>query len=142
MFSWGLRLISAIILLQTLYFKFSGAPESVYIFEKMHVEPGGRYALGTLELATSILLILPRTHLIGSALSIFLMSGALVSHLTLIGITVKDSKGMDDGGLLFMLAVATLVPSAINLFIRRRALVKQMPFLRCFCARRGCDRPS
>ena len=45
-FSLVLRLVPAIILLQTLYFKFSAAPESVFIFEQLGLEPWGRIGLG------------------------------------------------------------------------------------------------
>jgi uncharacterized membrane protein YphA (DoxX/SURF4 family) len=98
-----LRIAAAVILLQTLYFKFSGHPESVELFTKLGVEPWGRIGTGIIELIASILLLLPSTVFIGAFLGIGLMSGAILSHLTVIGI---ESKG--DGGQLFMLAVIVL----------------------------------
>jgi putative oxidoreductase len=97
--SWVLRIAAAAILLQTLYFKFSGHPESVALFTKLGVEPWGRIGTGVIELVAGILLLLPRTAFTGAMLGIGLMAGAILSHLTVIGIA---SAG--DGGQLFMLA--------------------------------------
>jgi uncharacterized membrane protein YphA (DoxX/SURF4 family) len=99
-----LRLVAAIILLQTLYFKFTGNPESVELFTKLGVEPWGRIGTGVIELITGILLLIPSVVFIGAMLGIGLMAGAILSHLTVIGI---ESKG--DGGQLFVLAIIVLV---------------------------------
>ncbi|WP_394766911.1 DoxX family protein [Ferruginibacter sp.] len=103
-FSWALRIVAAVILLQTLYFKFTAHPESVELFTKLGVEPWGRIGTGVIELVTSILLLIPSTVFVGAFLGIGLMAGAIVSHLTVIGI---ESKG--DGGQLFMLAITVMV---------------------------------
>ena len=100
----ALRIIAAIILLQTLYFKFTGQPESVELFTKLGVEPWGRIGTGIIELITGILLLIPATVFIGAFLGIGLMAGAIVSHITVIGIV---SQG--DGGQLFMLAIIVLI---------------------------------
>ena len=113
--SWLLRLTAAIILLQTLYFKFTGQPESVELFTKLGVEPWGRIGTGILELCASILLLVPSTVFLGALLGIGLMSGAILAHLTVIGI---ESKG--DGGQLFMLAITVLVCCSILLIIDRK----------------------
>jgi len=102
--SWALRLIAAVILLQTLYFKFSAHPESVELFTKLGIEPWGRIGTGIIELIASILLLIPATVFVGAFLGIGLMAGAILSHLTVIGIS---SKG--DGGQLFMLAIIVLL---------------------------------
>ena len=112
-----LRLIPAIILLQTLYFKFSGAPESVYIFETLGLEPVGRIGSGIAELIASILLLIPKTAWVGAGLSIGVISGAIVSHLTQLGIEVQG-----DGGFLFILAVIVFVFSAIVLWMNRKEI--------------------
>jgi uncharacterized membrane protein YphA (DoxX/SURF4 family) len=112
--SWMLQLVVAGILLQTLFFKFTAAEESVYIFSKLGAEPWGRIGSGIVELIASILLLVPATSTIGAALTIGVMAGAIVSHLTLLGIDVKG-----DGGLLFGLALTALLGSAIVLAIRR-----------------------
>ncbi len=112
--SWALRITAAVILLQTLYFKFTGHPESVELFTKLGVEPWGRIGTGLIELITGILLLLPSTVFIGAFLGVGLMAGAILSHLTVIGI---ESKG--DGGQLFMLAIIVLVSCIALLFIHR-----------------------
>jgi putative oxidoreductase len=98
--SWVLRSAIAIILLQTLYFKFTADPYSVFIFTKLGVEPYGRIALGIVELITAILILVPRTKTIGVMLSFGIISGAILSHFLVIGINVKG----DNGGL-FTLAL-------------------------------------
>jgi len=115
--SWICRVATAVILLQTLYFKFSGAEESVYIFTKVGVEPWGRYASGVAELFAAVLLLFPRTIWLGAFIAAGVMVGAIGSHLTQLGIVVKD-----DGGLLFALAVIVFVTSLVALFIHRRQI--------------------
>ena len=102
--SWALRLIAAAILAQTLIFKFTGAAESRYIFSTLGLEPWGRYGSGVAELIAVILLLVPRTAALGALLGLGVMSGALLAHLTQLGIAVQG-----DGGLLFYLAVAVFV---------------------------------
>lgn len=113
--SWALRLIAAIILLQTLSFKFTAHPESVELFTKLGVEPWGRIGTGVIELITGILLLIPATAFVGGFLSFGLMSGAILSHLTVIGI---ESKG--DGGQLFMLAIIVLACSIIIMWLHKQ----------------------
>jgi hypothetical protein len=115
--SWLLQIIVAIILLQTLVFKFTGAEESVYIFSTLGLEPWGRYASGVAELIAAILLLVPGYAGFGALLSLGVISGAIVSHLTKLGIEVKG-----DGGLLFGLAVTVFVCSLFILVIRRGEL--------------------
>jgi hypothetical protein len=115
--SWILRIIAAGILLQTLYFKFGGKPEAVYIFSTLGVEPWGRIALGVLELITAILLLLPSTVWLGAVVGVGLMVGALGAHVAILGIEVQD-----DGGNLFILALLTLVACTAILFIHQDAL--------------------
>ena len=117
---WALRIIPALILLQTLYFKFSAAPESVYIFETMGLEPYGRIGLGIVELITGILLLIPRTTWMGAVLGTGIMAGAIFSHLTVLGINVQG-----DGGALFAMAVITFVCCAIQVWMYR----KEVPVL-------------
>jgi putative oxidoreductase len=111
--SWVLQLLVAGILFQTLFFKFSGAEESVYIFSTLGMEPWGRYGSGIAELVAVILLLVPATVPLGAALALAVITGALVSHLKL-GLVVQD-----DGGLLFLLAVVVFVGSAAILWLRR-----------------------
>jgi putative oxidoreductase len=112
--SWLLQLIVAGILLQTLFFKFTGAPESVYIFSTLGAEPWGRIGSGIVELIASVLLLIPATTTMGAALALGVISGAIVSHLTILGIEVQG-----DGGLLFALALIVFVASAAILVLRR-----------------------
>jgi putative oxidoreductase len=111
----ALRVVAATILLQTLYFKFTGHPESVELFTRLGVEPWGRIGTGVIELIASILLLVPATVFIGALLGIGLMSGAIFSHLLVIGI---ESKG--DGGQLFMLAIAVWVCCAILMLLYKQ----------------------
>jgi putative oxidoreductase len=117
--SWILQIIVAVILFQTLFFKFTGAQESVYIFTKLGAEPWGRIGSGIVELIAVILLLIPSTVTIGAILSMGVISGAIMSHLTRLGIVVVNSDGTTDGGLLFGLAVAVFVLSAAILILRR-----------------------
>ena len=112
--SWLLQLAVAGILLQTLFFKFTGAEESVYIFSKLGAEPWGRIGSGVIELIASLLLLVPATAPVGAIVTMGVMAGAIVSHLTVLGIDVQG-----DGGLLFGLALTAFIGSAIVLVIRR-----------------------
>ncbi len=115
--SWVLQLTIAAIFVQTLFFKFTGAEESRYIFERLGAEPWGRIGSGLVELVCAVLLLIPATAAVGAALSAAVISGAVLSHLAVLGIVVQD-----DSGLLFTLALVILVASLIVLFIRRREL--------------------
>ena len=112
--SWVLQLVVAAILLQTLFFKFTGAAESVYIFSALGAEPWGRIGSGLVELIAAILLLVPATITIGAALAMGVMVGAIMSHLTVLGIEVRG-----DGGLLFGLALTVFVASGVILLLRR-----------------------
>lgn len=118
--SWICRIVVAIILLQTLFFKFTGAEESKYIFSTLmgaENEWIGRIGSGVVELIATILILYPTTTWLGAFLALGTMSGAIMSHLTKLGIVVKD-----DGGLLFGLAILVFVSSAFLLFIHRKAV--------------------
>ena len=118
--SWICRAVVAIILLQTLFFKFTGAEESKYIFSTLmgaELEAYGRIGSGLVELVAAILLFVPGTAWLGALIALGTISGAIFSHLTKLGIVVKD-----DGGLLFILAITVFVLSATVLFIHRREL--------------------
>lgn len=126
--SWLLRLIAAIILLQTLYFKFTASPESVYIFTTVGMEPWGRIGSGIAELIAGILLLIPRTTWLGALLGLGVMSGAIFFHLTMLGIEVQG-----DGGQLFIYALIVFVSCAILFvihrpsFLLRRNIVQGVP---------------
>ncbi|MBC7980478.1 MAG: DoxX family protein [Armatimonadetes bacterium] len=109
------RIIAAVLLLQTLYFKFTGSAESIYIFEKVGAEPVGRIGSGIIELIAAILLFVPRFIWLGAGLALGVMSGALLSHLTILGIEVKG-----DGGLLFILGCVVFLCSLFILWVERR----------------------
>jgi len=127
-FSWACRIVAAIILLQTLFFKFTAAPESVYIFTKLGafihtyvplasiggVEVSGRIGSGIKELIAAVLLLTPRFVWAGAVLGMVATGGAVVSHLTFLGIEVQGDKG-----LLFFLAIAVFVTCAITLYLHR-----------------------
>jgi uncharacterized membrane protein YphA (DoxX/SURF4 family) len=109
-----IRIIIAILLLQTLYFKFTAHPDSVYIFIKIGMEPYGRVGTGIMELIVSFLILLNRTQWLGALLALGLMFGAMFFHVTKLGIEVNN-----DGGLLFGMAVFIFVLSLVVLWINR-----------------------
>jgi hypothetical protein len=117
--SWLLRGIVAVILLQTLFFKFTGAKESVYIFSTLGMEPWGRIGSGVAELIASILLLLPTTVVYGALLSLGVITGAIFSHLTVLGIALP---AVDDHGELFALAIVVFVCSVAVLILHRAEL--------------------
>ncbi|MCB0290812.1 MAG: DoxX family protein [Calditrichaeota bacterium] len=119
--SWLLRLVAAAILLQTLFFKFTGAEESVKIFSALGVEPWGRIGTGMMELLAAVLLLVPRTAAIGALFSLGVIGGALVSHLTVLGIFL-EKVGVNDGGTLFFLAVVVFLASLSVLYLHRREI--------------------
>ena len=114
------RILVAIILLQTLRFKFLGHPDSVYIFSTIGMEPYGRYGIGFLELIASGLLFFKRSTWMGALMTTGLMAGAIFFHLSQLGIEVKN-----DGGTLFYMAVGTWAISLIILWSER----KNIPFI-------------
>ena len=117
--SWLLRGAAAVILLQTLFFKFTGAKESIYIFSTLGIEPWGRIGSGVAELIASILLLYPRTVVYGAALSLGVISVAIASHLTKLGITIP---AVGDSGELFTLAVVVFLCSAAVLVMHRHEI--------------------
>lgn len=115
--AWAMQIIAAVILFQTLFFKFTAAEESVYIFTTLGVEPWGRIAAGVAELVAVVLLLIPRTAALGGVVALGVISGAIMSHLTKLGVVVKD-----DGGLLFGLALVVFVCALGVVVIRRREI--------------------
>lgn len=116
-----LRLTVAIILIQTLRFKFTAHPDSVYIFEQVGLEPYGRIGIGILELIAGVLLLIPKTVWIGATLTLGIIGGAITMHLTQIGIEVNNDRGV-----LFITAITTFILSIIILYLYRR----DVPFLK------------
>ncbi|PBQ30569.1 DoxX family protein [Sphingobacteriaceae bacterium] len=120
--SWISALVASIIMLQTLYFKFSAAPESVYIFTQLGLEPYGRIGVGVAELIAAILLLIPSVRFSGALMGIGLMTGALIGHMTKLGIEV-----MGDGGYLFALCLIVLLACLLCFFLERKQV---LPFLK------------
>ena len=116
----GLRIVVAVILLQTLRFKFTAHPDSVYIFTQVGMEPIGRIGIGIMELISAILILIPRTVWIGAGLTAGIIGGAIMMHLTILGIEVNG-----DGGQLFYMAILTFVLSLVVLWFYR----KEIPIL-------------
>jgi uncharacterized membrane protein YphA (DoxX/SURF4 family) len=115
--AWICRLIAAVIMLQTLFFKFTAAPESVYIFSRLGMEPWGRIGIGVLELVASLLILIPYTTTYGALLGLGLMGGALFFHLTRLGLIVQD-----DSGQLFIYALLVFI-SCLTLTVINRAQI-------------------
>lgn len=115
--SWVCRIIAAAIMIETLFFKFTGAPESIYIFSKMNLEPWWRYGQGIWELVASILLLMPRTVWAGGVLTLGAIGAAIVSHITVLGIEIQG-----DGGLLFSMAWTAFLSGTVATFLHRREI--------------------
>lgn len=114
---WIFRLLASIILLQTLYFKFTAAPESVFIFTQLGIEPWGRIGSGIVELIAAALILFPKTTVYGAVLGLGTMAGAIFSHLTKLGIVVAN-----DGAELFMLACIVLISCLVLIYNFRHQL--------------------
>lgn len=119
---WLLRVIAALIMIQSLFFKFSAAPESVYIFSSLQIEPWGRIGTGVMELIASVLILMPATTALGALLAMGIMAGAILSHILILGIEVQG-----DGGLLFAYALLVFLCSAALLWIFWRQLTRFIP---------------
>jgi uncharacterized membrane protein YphA (DoxX/SURF4 family) len=130
---WAARLVAAVIMLQTLFFKFTGAPESIYIFSTLGVEPWGRIGSGIIELIASTLLLIPRTSWAGAGLALGVMAGAILAHLTILGIPV-----LGDGGYLFFLALSVTICSITILYLTR---VEWLPILAGLLHRNSSHKP-
>jgi hypothetical protein len=126
--SWLLQGVVAVILLQTLFFKFTAAEESVYIFRTLGAEPWGRVGSGIAELIVASLLLTSRFAVVGALGALAVIAGALMSHLLFLGLEVQG-----DGGLLFGLALTVFAASAVIVFLRRaeltfaKAMVRRLP---------------
>jgi hypothetical protein len=117
MISWVLRLTVSAILLQTLYYKFTAHPDSVHIFSALGVEPLGRIGLGIVELITSVLILIPKTKMIGMVNSLGIILGAIFSHILVLGFNVSN-----DGGKLFTLAIIVFIASGSFLILHQNEL--------------------
>ena len=113
----AIRIIVALILVQTLRFKFTAHPDSVYIFTQVGMEPVGRISIGIVELISAVLILVPRTVWLGAILTLGVLGGAISMHLTNLGIEIKS-----DGGTLFYMAVGTFLLSAIILWFNRKSI--------------------
>jgi hypothetical protein len=119
-FTLFLRFLGSIILLQTLYFKFSGSLESKFIFSSLGVEPWGRWLAGISELIAGLLLLISATQVLGALMGLGIMIGAILSHLFVLGIEVHN-----DGGFLFILATVVLISCGLIIYLQR----SQIPIL-------------
>lgn len=122
-FDLVLAIIAAVIMLQTLFYKFSGSAESIYIFSALGIEPWGRIGAGVSELIAGILLIINRTRILGALMGIGIMLGAIAAHVLVLGIVVQA-----DGGKLFMLALITFLACFILIARNRHQVLQILKF--------------
>jgi hypothetical protein len=115
--SWVCQLVAASIMIETLFFKFSAAPESVYIFRKMGTEPWWRWGQGIWELLASICLLIRPLRWLGGILTTGSMLAAILSHLTWLGFSV-----MGDHGLLFGMAIITFTCGFTVMILHRHSI--------------------
>ena len=118
---WIARILAAVILGQTLFFKFTGAQESVELFTKLNAEPWGRIGSGIMELLACGLLLINSTARWGGLLAAAIMAGAIGSHLLVLGI---ESQG--DGGYLFTLAWMVMACALYVVWINKDQLMKEI----------------
>lgn len=111
------RILISVLLLQTLRYKFTAHPDSVYIFTKVGLEPFGRIGIGILELFPAVLILIPKTIWAGAFLTIGIICGAILMHLTILGIEINN-----DGGLLFYMAISVLIFSLIVLWDHKKEI--------------------
>ena len=121
-FIWILRLIAAVIMLQTLFFKFTAHPQSVHLFTELGMEPWGRIGTGVVELVASLLILYPRTTGIGATIGTGLMAGAIFFHLTTLGIK------FDGDYVLFIYAVIAFSCCAILVWIFRSQVLRLLGY--------------
>ena len=121
---WALRIIAALIMLQTLYFKFTAHPQSVHLFTILGMEPWGRISIGCLELVASILILVPRTTAFGALLGLGLMAGAIFFHLTKIGIKFDGDYGLFTYAAIVFVSCAILVIYYLKDLLRFVGLAK------------------
>ncbi len=121
-FTWVLRILAALILLQTLYFKFTAKPESVELFTILGMEPWGRIGTGVAELIASVLILIPRTTLLGALLGLGLMAGAIFFHLTKLGVNFGGDA------VLFIYAVIVFVCCLALIIIHRKSIPQLLKF--------------
>ncbi|GAB4335477.1 MAG: DoxX family protein [Flammeovirgaceae bacterium] len=117
------RFLGAVIMLQTLYFKFTAHPDSVHIFSLIGIEPWGRIGVGIMELIASVLLFIPTTIWLGGLMSVGLMMGAVFFHILFLGIEVNN-----DGGKLFWLAIVVVICGLVIVWNEKEKLLKVLPF--------------
>ena len=122
---WAARIVAAIIMAQTLYFKFTASEESDYIFTTVGMEPWGRIGVGVMELIASVLLLVSATAWLGAGLALGLMGGAIVMHLTMLGIVVKG-----DGGQLFWYAIIVAICSAFILLLNKGKIISILKYFK------------
>jgi uncharacterized membrane protein YphA (DoxX/SURF4 family) len=122
-FIWIIRLVATGIVLQTLYFKFLGTEESIYIFETLGLEPNGRIGSGVIELLASVFILIPRATIIGALLGFVTMLSAIVSHLFFLGIEIKN-----DGGTLFNLAIITFLCCLTLIYYQKHKIIDLLKF--------------
>lgn len=122
-FLWMVKIVAVVIMLQTLYFKFSGATESIYIFSTLGIEPFGRIGSGIVELIASILILIPRTLLLGAILGLGTMFGAILSHIFVLGIQIQN-----DGGTLFILGCITFICCLILVIHQKNKIPNLLKF--------------
>jgi len=117
-----LKIVAAFIMLQTLFFKFSGAQQSIELFTIIAGDNEAYMRIGTgiLELIASIFLFIPKRVWLGSFLTVGLMGGAIMSHITILGIVHNN-----DDGVLFLGAAITFLSGVFLLVLNR----KDIPFI-------------
>lgn len=113
---WIAQLVAAAILAMTLPFKFSGAEETVRLFDTLGAGSAGRIGSAIMETLAVVMLLTPQLAALGGLLTLGLMSGAILSHIFVLGIF------WDGDAQLFAMAVIAFAAAAAVVLLRRREL--------------------
>ncbi len=98
------RVVASAIFAYTAYMKFTAAPAAVYIFQRIGMEPAGRYAVGALEVITIVLMLIPKSAWRGAILGALMMFGAICMHLTIGEFNINGDSGLMFGAAIVVLA--------------------------------------
>lgn len=121
--SWICALIAAGIMMETLFFKFSGAAESRYIFSKMGTDPYMRWTQGVWELLAALGLLIPGWHWLGGILTLGDMGAAIISHMTWLGYAA-----LGDHELLLGMALTTFTCGFTIVVLHRHQILFVAPW--------------
>jgi putative oxidoreductase len=82
---WALQIFSAAMFLMAGVSKLAGLPMMVQMFGVIGIGQWFRYATGTIEVVSAVLLLIPTAAAYGAAVLAVTMIGAIITHLFIVG---------------------------------------------------------